>query len=125
VLPLDLAPWAASDSPLVRDVHESVLGFMRFKAELYGQEYCVGYFHDAFPIAYFYDPGLFGFKSCRIDIGLDGGESYGVTSVDFGSAEGPHRFAVDVDDAALTKWVIQTIANSPDCLAGHGNPPEV
>jgi hypothetical protein len=48
-----------------------------------------------------------------------------VTSVDFGSAEGPHRFAVDVDDAALTKWVIQTIANSPDCLAGHGNPPEV
>ncbi len=113
VLPQDLAPWAASDSPLVRDVHESVLGFMRFKAELYGQDYCAGYFHDAFPIAYFYDPGLFSFKSCRIDIGLDGDETYGVTSIDFGPADGPHRFAIDVDDAALTKYVIQTIASPP------------
>jgi inosine-uridine nucleoside N-ribohydrolase len=112
VLPQDLAPWAASDSPLVRDVCESVLGFMRFKSELFGQEYCAGYFHDAFPIAYFHDPGLFSFQPCRIDIGLDGDESYGVTSIEFGPAEGPHRFAVDVDDEALTEYVIQTIANS-------------
>ena len=114
VLPQDLAPWAASDSPLVRDVHESVLGFMRYKAELFGQEYCAGYFHDAFPIAYFHDPGLFSFRSCRIDVGLGGDETFGVTGIDFGPADGPHRFAVDVDDAALTEYVIQTIADSPN-----------
>ncbi|HWR10459.1 MAG TPA: nucleoside hydrolase [Rectinemataceae bacterium] len=127
VLPQDLGPWAASDSPLVRDVHESVLGFMRFKAELYGQDYCAGYFHDAFPIAYFHKPGLFCFKPCRIAVGLEDDETYGVTSIDFdpaggpeeAAAGGPRRFAVDVDDAALTEWVIQTIANKPACLADH------
>ena len=119
VLPQDLAPWAASDSPLVRDVHESVLGFMRYKAELFGQDYCAGYFHDAFPIAYFHDPGLFSFKPCGIEVGLGVDESYGVTNIAFGLADGPeeekagcpHRFAVDVDAAALTEWVIRTIAN--------------
>lgn len=125
LLPRDLAPWAGSDSPLVRDVHESVVGFMRYKAELFGEDYRVGYFHDAFPIAYFHDPGLFRFKPCGIAVGLGADEGYGVTSIDFDPAPGPdegpgagspHRFATDVDDAALTKWVIQTIANSPACL---------
>lgn len=128
VLPQDIASWATSDSPLVRDVHESVLGFMRFKAELFGQEYCVGYFHDAFPIAYFHDPGLFSFESCRIDICLDGEDCYGVTNIDFGPvggpvegpiSSGPHCFAVDVDDEALTNFIVQMIANSPVCRAGH------
>lgn len=110
VLPRDLAPWAASGSPLVRDVHESILGFMRIKAELFGQDYYAGYFHDAFPVAYFNDPGLFSFGSCRIGIGLDEKEGYGVTHIDFDAAGGPHRFAVDVDDAALTEYVIRTVA---------------
>ncbi len=119
VLPQDLAPWAVSDSPLVRDIHESVLGFMRYKAELFGQDYRVGYFHDAFPIAYFHDSGLFRFNPYGIEVGLDDDEAYGVTRIDFGPADGPHLFAVDVDDAALTEWVIRTIAESPACLAGH------
>ncbi len=42
---------------------------MRYKAELFGQDYCAGYFHDAFPIAYFHDPGRFRFKTLRIGIG--------------------------------------------------------
>ena len=109
VLPQDLAPWAASDSALVRDVRESVLGFMRYKAELFGQGYCAGYFHDAFPIAYFHDPGLFSFIPCRIEVGLGGEEGFGVTKIDPAREAGPHRFAGSVDDGALTEWVIRTI----------------
>ena len=115
VLPQDIDRWDDPASPLVRDVRESVLGFMRLKGEMFGPEYFVGYFHDAFPIAYFPDPGLFTFETCRIRIGLDGA-ARGVTDIDFGPAAGaqaggPHRFAVDVDDAALMEYVIDTIAS--------------
>jgi inosine-uridine nucleoside N-ribohydrolase len=116
VLPEDLAPWESSASPLVRDIHESVLGFMKLKAERFGQDYYVGYFHDAFPIAFFQYPDLFTFGACKIDIGLDGDESFGNTKIDFDTTSNPekacpHRFALDVDDRALTEYVIQTVLN--------------
>jgi inosine-uridine nucleoside N-ribohydrolase len=128
VLPRDLALWAASASPLVRDVHESVLGFMQYKAELFGPDYCVGYFHDAFPVAYFHDPALFGFTPCRIEVGCDvigSGEAFGVTDIDFSPAVGeagtgaPHLYATGVDDAALTEYVIRTVADFPSVTTGH------
>jgi inosine-uridine nucleoside N-ribohydrolase len=111
VLPQDLARWEASGSLLVRDVRESILGFMRYKAEMFGNEYGVGYFHDAFPVVYFHNPGLFTFESCRIDIGLDSDVGFGVTTIEPGPIPGPHEFALEVDDQAIMEYIINTVAS--------------
>jgi pyrimidine-specific ribonucleoside hydrolase len=115
VLPEDIARWDIPDSPLVRDVHDSYLGFMRFKATLFGPSQYIGFFHDAFPIAYFHDPGLFRIESCEVKIGTDDAD-YGTTLIDLPDSPGPaakhhHRFAVDVDEAALMEYVVGTIAS--------------
>ena len=116
VLPEDIARWDNPDSPLVRDVHDSYLGFMRFKADLFGPSQYIGFFHDAFPIAYFHDPSLFRIEACEVKIGTDDDVTYGSMMVDFPSSPdapfpGRHRVAVDVDEAALTEYVVDTIAS--------------
>ena len=115
VLPEDIARWNDPDSPLVRDIHDSYLGFMRFKADLFGPSQYIGFFHDAFPIAYFHDPGLFRIEACGVKIGI-GEADWGTTRIDILPAANPesqarHRVAVDVDEAALMEYVIETIAS--------------
>lgn len=83
----DLARWESFSSPLVRDIYESVLGFMKLKAERFGQDNYLGYFHDV---------DLFTFGACNIEIGLDGDNSFGNTKIDFDPAPSPETIISDL-----------------------------
>ncbi len=109
VLPRDLEPWNLPGSSLLRELYENYLKFMLHRAGQFGESRGFGFFHDAFPIAYFARPEIFSIESCVIDVEIRYGPEYGTTVVDFSANR--HRIAMDVDEAALMDYVVGTVAS--------------
>lgn len=116
VYPGDITAWDLPAYPLVKELHDSYLDYMVFRAERFRESEPFAFFHDAFPIAYLLHPEFFRMVPCSIDVDLCGEYTYGVTAIDFqrvasGSpgTEPKHSIALDVDEPAMREFVLRSI----------------
>jgi len=112
-------PWAASDSPLVRDVHESVLASCGTRPSYSARTTAPGTSTTPFRSRIFTTPGGSGSNPADRHWCLGGDETFGVTSIDFGPTGGRGRRRPPTRTGSPWMWTtprdgvrIQTIADS-------------
>lgn len=107
VSPEDVLSWN-SFSLLLKELSDSSIAFMEYRAKRDGYSPAYAFFHDVLPVIYVDHPEFFTIKKADISIALDGCYSRGVMSVDF-RKDSCNSIAVDVDDDALFKYMNRLI----------------